>query len=373
MSMLFGIKRKIIKKERKNYALDDNEEIETILNNIEEINKPDPIIQRQEVYRPRVNISLGYEDDHINHSFIAKKRGNSVKIYDEDELPDMNNYNKIEDKLPEIVQQNEYEYKMHDGNSNQINDLDYDNYANSNIVGDGIHTIGIKSTLPPELEDYTNYIEDDINIEDNVDPDIQTKINYIKDVKERKRIMEPNDEQYDQDYQELKQIKTKELIYDIYQHIDNHDVFQISNADAEDSDKEMLEWEMSKLKNGISSHWTAHQNLKKIGQSHKPSSLNDLYKGVNTNIDINEIIGNVAEDIHDMNNKLINTESKLQIYEQSVEDSINQKLLLIHSIDKYVEAYNSLKNNYMKVMKEYKSKGKDIKMNIGLENLVLSD
>jgi hypothetical protein len=400
--MLFGIKRKGIKKERRNYDYEDNDEsddIGQILDNIEEINQPDPVIQRQEAaFKPRINVSLGYEDYHItSHKFVGKKRGNSVKVYDEDEFLNKDNYDKVDiGAMPEISVQKEYEYKHHEGTNFVINDMDFDNYSHSNLVGDGIHAVGVKYSIPGnQIDDmmmddepqYNNYIVEDIDnidiqpeVEEEIDPDmgLQAKIEQIKQLKEKKRIMEPKDELYDQDYQEVKQTKSKELIegnlnltIDIYQYIHEHDVFQIKTADDEDSDKEMLEWELSKLKNGMSSHWTANQNFKKMNNSYKPNSLNELFRGVNTHVDINDIIGNVAADLHEKNNRLINMESKLQIYEQSVEDNSNDKVLLIYKIDKYITMYKALKKKYMGVKDEYKSnKGR---ANVQLDDYALSD
>jgi hypothetical protein len=239
--MLFGIKRKTNKKERKNYELEESENIiEQLIDNIAEVNKPDVSIGER-ISQPirKVNINFGYDDEHnhTNPTFIGKKRANCVKIYDEDDMPYRSEFtSKTEESTEECINiHNKYEYKFKEdiGNNNYtITDMDLDNYDHSAKVGDGIYPAGVIKEpiglynekdgyhkMTEEYDYYDNYVIDvegdgyNIAGKDDVEhADLKCKIDEIKRIKEQKRIMEPKDEQYDQDYIELKNFKTKELI-----------------------------------------------------------------------------------------------------------------------------------------------------------------
>jgi hypothetical protein len=132
----------------------------------------------------------------------------------------------------------------------------------------------------------------------------------------------------------------------------------------------MLEWELSKLKHGMSSHWTINQKYKKIEQT-KPKTVDELFKGVKIGVDINEIVGQVAGDIHNKQNRIDNIEDKLRIYEHNFEDNNNQRLLTIHKLDKFINTYKNLKAKYTELVKKFKNK-KQVKVDIE-EDYELSD
>ena len=187
--MLYGFKKKKNKEKKISNYEDNNEFVEEIVNNLLETNKIDEEIK----YTPKINFN--YHDD---EKYISKKRIQPrLKIYDEDDLV-ANKLDKIEfiNDLP-IKTDNHYKY-IHD-DTYTIRDMDMDNYDQGSKVGEGI------------ILESTNKIIDEYDDEDNNEL-LQKKIQNIKKIKEQKRIMEPKEENYDQDFIELKNVKTDDLI-----------------------------------------------------------------------------------------------------------------------------------------------------------------
>ncbi len=188
--MLYGFKKKKNKEKKISYYEDNNELVEQIVNNLVEINKSDDEVKYVS------NLQLNYDED---EKYINKKRIQPrLKIYDEDDFV-INNLDKIEyiNELP-VKNQNHYKYTHND--TYTIRDMDMDNYDQSSKLGEGI------------VWENTNLIIHEYDNEDAENELLQKKIENIKKIKEQKRIMEPKDENYDQDFIELKNLKTDDLI-----------------------------------------------------------------------------------------------------------------------------------------------------------------
>jgi hypothetical protein len=86
-------------------------------------------------------------------------------------------------------------------------------------------------------------------------------------------------------------------VYDI---IDTHDIFDLKKMeDNSDSDKELMQWEMEKLKNGINANWAINRNRQIQQNLNKSNNINEMFKSVKLeSTSINEIIKKVEDDIN---------------------------------------------------------------------------
>lgn len=167
------------------------------------------------------------DDDEMDNRPLLKMKRANVKLYDGDEF-NYNAYNMTSSSNEVLNKKISY-----------INEMDLNNYKTTH---DEIH----------------------INLEDSQDEvEIKAKVEEIKNLKKKKQLIEVHEEKYDQDYVEIKNMNGSDLIkgnnriikLDVYQSFEKNDVFNLKKLDDQsDSEKELLQWEFEKLKNGMSAN-----------------------------------------------------------------------------------------------------------------------
>lgn len=247
--MLFGIRNKkgSQNKQRKSYDYENNEEDEfdqsevvdnqegnmiiadedenenKYISNKENITKKEhefKPVKKEDKLKPNPVMSFNYEEEHdddsYNPSLLNKKRnisvsnigiGNNfnVKIYDEDmSMPYVSSEDNLKEKTKDsyIKDMDIDNYEKYIQVEESEEELDYKN------IGKGIRNEQIQIDLEDDIEDK-KYAQSSANTV------LQKKIEEIKLLKEKKRLMEPHDEKYDQDFVELKQVSTGNLIQGI--------------------------------------------------------------------------------------------------------------------------------------------------------------
>jgi hypothetical protein len=177
------------------------------------------------------------------------------------------------------------------------------NYNNNSLIHDMDQ---LQSTLNEDKEDISNVSSSEnpeeilidsgeSNTSEQEDKTLKSKIEQIKHLREKKREIEHKEEKYDQDYIEVKQANGKEMIKDVYNLIQNNKLFDIKEDDS-DSDKELLQWEMGKLKHGMSAHWnTSEQSRKK--EKPEVKNLQEVFKKYNVKVEIDEVKNKLRQDM----------------------------------------------------------------------------
>jgi hypothetical protein len=144
---------------------------------------------------------------------------------------------------------------------------------------------------------------------------VKKRIEDIKKLKQKKRKIEPNEESYDPDYIETKNIKSKEIINEMYNELENNN----KNDVSEESDQELLNWEINKLKDGIGAHCIFYFKLgtsttKEKAEEHRKMiskkqtkdirNINDFFKKISLYINLDNITNSLENDIAEIEVKI---------------------------------------------------------------------
>jgi hypothetical protein len=208
-----------------------------------------------------------------------------------------------------------------------------------------------------DTHNYENINEDDISI--GGDDVLKNKIDQIKQLREKKRIIDHKQETYDQDYIEVKNTNSKDLIKDVYSFIDKHDAIE-DDGELSENEKELLQWEMNKLRTGISAGWGSKAKSQRMKETDQ-EDISEMFRRANVksqNIDINKILNDVNEDIL-VNEVQIDTykEKANKCYTEVASNKITREKC-INKIDHYVNQFKFLQKIYFQVLKFSKSKKK---------------
>lgn len=201
---------------------------------------------------------------------------------------------------------------------------------------------------------------EEISIEDKYDEDITYKdeVEKIKKLRNMKRISEHKEETYDPAYIELKSVTAKECIKQVY------NLLNKEQSDQSDSDKELSNWEMSKLRFGMgaATSWANNKVKEKTKECHE---FKDLIKVEMRETNIEELMNQLREEINTEEVykliKQLNEEClkvRLQNYQTEIEENHHNKLAEIQKIEDYIQQYSSLKNIYKNIVKQFKQNEK---------------
>lgn len=345
------------------------------VNKIED--KPDYIRdlgnKRNNSLKSSVNLSYDDNEDIIEMSDIQelkekqifqKNRWNQIEEADEvDESPALflNRKRILNDKSTAEIFSKSDAKKYYQKESLELNKK-----LNNNNTSSLIHDMDqLQSSQNEEEDEIVNPEEDDkpdlsnlSNLSDLSDfPEdkaLQSKISQIKNLREKKREIEFKEEKYDQDYVEVKQSNVKEMIKDVY------NLMQNSKEDS-DSDRELLEWELGKLKHGMSAHWNTSEQMRKKEKS-KNLDLEEVFGKYNMNmksfgITLEQIKDKVRQEVETHELQKISLKSKWENIQLEIEENQNKKNVTIQKIDDYISQYQNLKKIYAMVIKDYKKHG----------------
>ena len=101
----------------------------------------------------------------------------------------------------------------------------------------------------PDMTETENYLEERNELLDR-------NIEKAKKMREKKREIGHTEENYDQDYIETQNVKSKDFlgnIYDILKKDAKHINLQ-DNSNDEISDNEVKQWELNKINQGLATH-----------------------------------------------------------------------------------------------------------------------
>lgn len=221
------------------------------------------------------------EDEDIADKPILKMKRANIKIYDEDD----NDY----DKFKELNSKEAIINKK----------LSY--VSDQNIQNHIITHQEINLNFDDEEEEGDNQ-------------ESRKHIEELKKLKYKKHQIEGHEEKYDQDYIEVKNMNGSDLIksnyfvtkVDIYQSFEKNDIFNLKNTeDHSDSEKELLQWEFEKLKNGMAANCKYFSNSGAVNKHvTKPTrqeshNLGETFTHMNIDVSLDDIMSQVQNDIKD--------------------------------------------------------------------------
>ncbi len=179
-------------------------------------------------------------------------------------------------------------------NNFEVNDMDFFSSEKENKEYLDKNHID-KNEIVEENVDFRNReIVNDSDLQIDLDEAYRVEIERIKKIRNMKRITEHKDEKYDPAYNEVNSVHTKDIIQEVYNLLNRK---KIESEDHSDSDKEIAQWEMDKLRHGMgaATSWSNKQIVSNK-KSQESQDFKELIKYELKEVNLEDLILRLKEE-----------------------------------------------------------------------------